>query len=257
MSTVLVLQPAEDDPLGPMHDWLVEAGADVRLVRPYTGDPVPADLAGVDALICLGGPMDADADAEHPWLVDVRALLGAAVRGGTPVLAICLGAQLLALATGGGVRRMPDGPEAGLRLVAKRDAAAADPLLGALPFTPDVMQFHSDEVHRLPADATLLAAGQHCPHQAFRVGPAAWGLQFHIETTPALVRRWMAESPETAATMPPAQHHPGVLEDGHADLAETWRPIVATFVEIADAHRSASPHRPASTRIDLPLLGES
>ena len=246
MTTVLVLQPSATNPLGPMQQWLLDAGAKLQVVRPWAGDTVPERLAGIDAMVCLGGEMDADDDAAFPWLVAVRALLGDAVGQRVPVLAICLGAQLLALATGGAVRTMTNGLEAGIRLVAKRDAAAMDPLLATLPFTPDVVQFHSAEVSRLPGNATLLAVSEHCTNQLFRVGPNAWGLQFHIETTAELVREWMACSPEVADTM--AQQD-GVLEQGHRDVAETWAPIVERFVELA-----ASGFR--GTR-ELPLLGES
>lgn len=244
MTTVLVLQPSATNPLGPMQRWLADAGAALVVVRPWADDAMPSDLTGIDAVVCLGGEMDADDDAGFPWLVQVRALLGEAVRQRVPVLALCLGAQLLALATGGAVQTMANGPEAGMRLVAKRDAAAADPLLAALPFTPDVVQFHSAEVSRLPGNATLLAVSPHCTNQAFRVGPCAWGLQFHIETTPELVREWMTAAPEAAATM---AHQDGMLEQGHQDVAETWEPIVARFVGLA-----ASGFRGSR---ELPLLG--
>lgn len=252
MTTVLVVQPSPANPVGPLGEWLQDAGARLRTVRPFDGDAVPADLTGIDGLVCLGGEADCD-DAALPWLGEVRALLAAAVSARMPTLALCLGAQLLAVATGGAVAAMPDGPEAGLRLVAKRDAAATDPLLAGLPFTPDVLQFHTAEVSRLPAAATLLAVSPQCTNQAFRVGACAWGLQFHIETTPELVRQWMSASPDVAAVMPAATPQAGVLERGHADLAETWAPIAARFVALAG--------RPAGRgvgegRVDLPLLGE-
>ena len=190
-------------------------------------------------------------DAEYPWLADVRALLARAVTQRVPTLAICLGAQLLALATGGGVARMAKGPEAGIRLVAKRDAAADDPLLAGLPFTPDVVQFHSDEVNRLPAGAALLAVSPHCTNQAFRVGTCAWGLQFHIETTPDLLRTWMATEPDTAELVPRSQlpdspRSGELLARAHADLEETWQPVAARFVQLC-VH-------PPPLRRDLPLV---
>ena len=239
MPTLLVLQPSATDPLGPLGTWLTGGGAELRVVRPFDGDVVPPDLDGVDGVVCLGGEMGATADEAHPWLPSVRALLTAAVAQRVPVLAICLGAQLLAVACGGSVRTMPQGPEAGVRLVAKRDAAAEDPLLSQLPFTPDVVQFHSDEVSRLPAGATVLAVSPHCANQAFRVGPSAWGLQFHVETTPELLRAWMDDEPAVAELVPRSQHPSSersaeVLERAHVDLAETWEPVARRFVALCE-----------------------
>lgn len=254
MTTVLVLQPSAGNPLGPMQDWLLDGAAELTIVRPYLGEQIPVSLDGVDAMVCLGGETNANDDVASPWLIPLRALLSAAVGQRVPLLAICLGAQLLAVATGGAVRPMDAGPESGLRLVAKRDAAATDPLLSGLPFTPDVVQFHQDEVSRLPAAAQLLAVSEHCTNQAFRVGPAAWGLQFHIETTPELFREWMAQEPEVAAALPASTHVPGVLEQGHSDVAETWAPIVRRFVELA----SRGPGKGVGEgRVDLPVLGQS
>jgi GMP synthase (glutamine-hydrolysing) len=39
----------------------------------------------------------------------------------------------------------------------------------------------------LPPGAVLLAENTHEPHHAFRIGNAAWGVQFHQEYTPAIM----------------------------------------------------------------------
>src|SRR3712207_7808368 len=108
-------------------------------------------------MVVLGGPQSAmDDAATSPELVGVRELLGQALAADFPTLAICLGAQLLADVGGGRVRKGVDGPEVGALLVAKRDAADGDPVFGPLPLSPDVMQFHHDEISELPTGATLL-----------------------------------------------------------------------------------------------------
>jgi GMP synthase (glutamine-hydrolysing) len=38
-----------------------------------------------------------------------------------------------------------------------------------------------------------LARSPLCRHQAFRVGPSAWGLQFHVEMTAELIDDWLDE----------------------------------------------------------------
>jgi len=249
---ILVLQPSESDPPGALADWLRDAGAELDVLLPFR-DSLPKSLEGYQAVVCLGGEMGAYDDARHPWLADVRRLLADAVSGRLPVLAICLGAQLLAVATGGQVRPGAQGPECGTLLVAKRDAASQDPLLVDLPFTPDVLQFHSDEIAQLPPGALLLAASPKYRNQAFRVGECAYGFQFHIETTPETVLRWVHASPDVAATAPPGQFEPDHLVRFHADLAETWQPVAARFVRLAAQYAGLLPGEPAPPR-RLPLV---
>ncbi|MGB3438016.1 MAG: type 1 glutamine amidotransferase [Actinophytocola sp.] len=226
---LLVLQLDEQDPIGPLGDWLTDAGAELDIRKP--GD-FPADTGGHQGLVCLGGHMGAYDDLDHPWLADVRRLLAEATTKGLPALAICLGAQLLAVATGGRVTTGADGPEVGPLLVAKRDVGWNDPLFADLPFMPDVMQFHSDVIEQLPPNASLLAASTLYPHQAFRVGRAVYGLQFHIETTAELVESWAANSPDTAEFARPGDLAHDRLVAAHADLEETWRPFAARFVKL-------------------------
>jgi GMP synthase-like glutamine amidotransferase len=229
-----MLQLDEDDPAGRLGDWLREAGVelDERLVT--DAGMLPGGISGHDALVVLGGAMAAGQDAEFPWLPAVRGLLRAAVAAEVPVLGVCLGAQLLALAHGGRVEPSPGGPEIGGLLIAKRAAAATDPLFGALPITPDVIQWHVDAITRLPAGAVHLAASPACENQAFRLGRLAWGIQFHIETEPATVRRWAAGSGALLADKEPADverllaHADAV----HDDIAEVWQPFANAFAEI-------------------------
>jgi GMP synthase-like glutamine amidotransferase len=229
--SVLIVENSPTDPPGRLGEWLAAAGLAPHVVRPHAGDPLPAGVDGHAALVMLGGEMGVHDDV--PWLAPGKALLREAVGTGQPVLAVCLGAQLLADALGGRVEQAAaDGPEIGAALVAKRDRAADDPLFGPMPLTPDVLQWHYDAITELPPGAILLASSPRYQHQAFRVGAAAWGLQFHIETTPELVRSWA--------------EHDGLAEQGadvdrllarsdavHPDLEQTWRPFTERFAQLA------------------------
>lgn len=246
---LLVVQPSDAAPVERVGEWLAQAGAELTVCRP-AADGVPETLDGADGLVCMGGEMGAYDDTDHPWLVRLRWLLADAVGRRVPVLGVCLGGQLLAAAMGGGVRRAVDGPEAGTLLIAKRDVAWNDPLFAELPLTPDVIQFHHDEIHRLPAQAILLASSPRCANQAFRVGAAGYGLQCHIETSPATVLSWTRRDP--AGSFPPRQLESDHLERVHADIAQAWQPFAARFVALARGE--LVPAAGAANRPPLPLL---
>ncbi|MBK1789280.1 type 1 glutamine amidotransferase [Prauserella cavernicola] len=245
---LLVIQPDETDPLGPLGDWLSEAGAELD-VRLPPQDSLPDGLDGYQGLVCLGGAMNAEEDSRHPWLAQVRRLLNRAAVDSFPTLAVCLGAQMLAVATGGRVERGSDGPEVGPSLVAKKDVAWTDPLFADLPLMQDVWQFHTDVIEQLPSGADLLASAPRYPHQAFRLNRCVYGIQFHIETTPEVVRNWADGAPETAAYGRERDFEDDRLAEVHADIAETWRPFAHRFVRLA-----AGELEPASDkRRTLPL----
>jgi GMP synthase (glutamine-hydrolysing) len=187
---IVVIEHEARCPLDRFADWLdVEA----RVIRPYAGDRVPTSVD--DALLVLGGTMSAYDDAVAPWLPAVRDLLAAAVADRVPTLGICLGAQLLAVATGGRVevadRR---GRESGIVDVRWREPAASDPLVRDLPEPFAGPSMHADAIVELPADAVWLAESAMYPYQAFRIGPAAWGVQFHPEVSLPTFGQWAEES---------------------------------------------------------------
>jgi GMP synthase (glutamine-hydrolysing) len=104
-----------------------------------------------------------------------------------PTMGLCLGAQLLTEAAGGTVYRS-EPAEVGWFEVEARPAAAADPVMGALPPRFMAMQWHLYACE-LPGAAVELARNSVCV-QALRIGEAAWGTQFHIETTRDILASW-------------------------------------------------------------------
>ncbi|MEC3978987.1 type 1 glutamine amidotransferase [Amycolatopsis sp. H20-H5] len=246
---LLIIQPDESDPIGPLGDWLSEAGAELDIRLP-PGQDLPRDLEGYAGVVCLGGGMGAHDDGPHPWLPEVRRLLSAAAGAALPTLGICLGAQLLAVATGGRVEVGDRGPEVGPALVSKKDVAWTDPLFAEMPLMQDVLQFHNDVITRLPAGAELLASAPGYAHQAFRLNGCAYGVQFHIETTSALVRQWAEDEPEMAEFTRPGALDVETLTRVHADIAETWRPFVHRFVQLAMGRITPA----ASGQHTLPLV---
>lgn len=231
---MLVVELDHADPPGRLRDWLVAAGVDVVVADLAAGEPLP-DLSGFGGVVVLGGKMGAADDAAHPYLADVRELLRAVVRDEVPTLAVCLGAQLLAAANGGRVIENPDGPELGAHLIAKRAAAATDPLFGPLPITPDVIQWHYDTVSVLPPGGVQLASSPVCENQAFRLGRLAWGIQWHIETTPDVVEGWARSDAAQLADDYPGLDLDRLLQRAvavHDDVAEVWAPFVASFAGV-------------------------
>ena len=67
-------------------------------------------------------------------------------RAANATLQDLLGGAAARAALGGQVKPADEGPEFGPALVAKRDVSAGDPLFGPVPFTPDVLQWHWDEI---------------------------------------------------------------------------------------------------------------
>src|SRR3954468_13038726 len=220
MARALIVQHTPSEGLGWLQEWLPDAGVHVHPIHPYLGHRVPPSVEG-DALIVLGGPMGAYDDADAPWLPATRGLLSTAIDDGVPTLGICLGAQLLAVAAGGEVQKGGAGPELGL---GKVDVPFGDDLLtaGAMP----VVQWHYDAVTRMPEGAQLLASSDAYRVQAFRVGDVAWGLQFHVEATEAMVRDWAESDGVGAELADPVREAAGELPAAGAELPRRFARIV-------------------------------
>lgn len=255
VATALVIENDPTDDPRRLGEWLTEAGLDLHVLRPYRDDVLPEDLTGFAALVVLGGDQNAypkpDGTPGAPWFPALEALLRKAVRNRVPTLAVCLGAQLLATAHAGLVERSPAGPEVGPGLVGKRDAAETDPLFKYVPLAPDVLQWHVDEITELPAGATLLAASTRYPHQAFRLGDRAWGVQFHIECDGDMIRQWATDSAVLAELGYDPERVVAACESVLVDVEEVWQPFAARFAALALGQ--LDPGTPPRT---LPLLGQ-
>jgi GMP synthase (glutamine-hydrolysing) len=174
---VLVVQHEPFEGPGTLGEAL--SGCELRLARTFAGDPVPASLAE-DGLVVLGGGMGVYEADRHPHLREEMSLLQAAVRDGRPVLGICLGSQLLAAALGASVAKAPR-KEIGWFEVDLLPGATDDALFAGAPASFAAFHWHGD-AFALPDRAVPLAATAMTPLQAFRAGPRAWGVQFHLET---------------------------------------------------------------------------
>jgi GMP synthase-like glutamine amidotransferase len=183
----LLLQHAACEPAGVHEQQLTDAGAAIRRVRLYAGEPLPQDHRGFAGLIVVGGPMGVYEDKRYPWLARELSLIAAAASGELPIWGICLGAQLLAAALGSKVYP-GESPEIGVMTVQSADAARDDPVFGTAPARFQALQWHGD-TYDLPAGAVRLAGSERYPQQAFRVG-SAYGMQFHLEVSVPLLGEW-------------------------------------------------------------------
>lgn len=202
---ILVFQHVPFEPLGTLDPLLKEAGFRIRYVNFGRKPASRPELDKYEALIVLGGPMNADQIDQYPNLITEVEIIREAVERDMAVLGICLGAQLLAKALGGSVSRN-ERPEIGWHDVNLTAAGATDPVLAAFGQSQEVFQWHEDGIE-LPEEAVCLAESDVSPVQAFRFGEHAYGFQFHLEANHSLIERWL--------TVP---DHQGILTDGASDV---------------------------------------
>jgi GMP synthase-like glutamine amidotransferase len=175
---VHVLQHVPFEGIGSMARWLEARQAEVTWTR-FFADPSLPHLDGIDLVIAMGGPMSANDEQTLPWLRPEKAFIRDAVKRGTPVLGVCLGAQLVASALGG---RVYPGPQKEIGWF-EIEAVGHDEQSFGFPDRCRVFHWHG-ETFDLPQGAVHLARSAACENQAFQVGRHALGLQFHLETTP-------------------------------------------------------------------------
>jgi len=181
MPTILVLQRDSQSPPALIGEYLLEAGFTLDVRRLDRDDPWPggAELDRASALLALGVDDGTDAPSD-----EVGALADALARG-LPTLGVGYGAQQLVRACGGDVF-----PRADLDLGWEAiEFAARDGFVRDVDPRPLVFSWRTHTC-RLPGGALLLADTAAEP-QIFRVGEAAWGVEFHPEIDKQLLLGWL------------------------------------------------------------------
>jgi len=171
--------------LGTFAGWAAELNCQLRLWQAAQSSLPPAD--GDSPVILLGGYMGVNEREQLPYLQQATDRTAAMVERGRPLLAICLGGQLLAYALGAEVSSQTR-QEKGISRINLTTAGSADPLFAGLPNPFVSFEWHNDSFS-LPAQSDLLAETAACQGQAFRYRNA-WGLQFHPEVDDKIVADW-------------------------------------------------------------------
>lgn len=236
MVSCLVVQHVEPEGPYAIGDALVEAGVAVDVRAVHAGDPLPPDVADYEGLVVMGGPMSAVSDNGFATRTAEIGLLGDALARGRPVLGVCLGAQLLALAAGGSVYPGAAGPEIGWAPVELTPDAGRDPLLAGLPRRLTVLHWHSDTFDP-PAPAVLLAGNDRYRSQAFRCGARAWGVQFHLEIDrPAVAAFLDAFGADAVGSGTTAEAVAAEADRALSALAPHSTLVLARFAALVAAH---------------------
>ncbi|MEJ5082180.1 type 1 glutamine amidotransferase [Ochrobactrum sp. MYb379] len=230
---VLVIQNYPDSGLGQIEPILIEAGYAIDLIHAYNGETLPEDDSNHKALIVLGGDQNALADDEFPYFPNLLNLIRAFGEHDKAVLGICLGSQLIARAYGGeNILNRP--MEFGWHEVRLTERGATDPVLSAAGATFPIFHWHRD-TFSLPDGAVHMATSDMTVNQAYRIGRATYGTQFHFEADTKLVSEWSESLREIiagfdsqwAAEFPRNVQLSGVVADrAGAALARAWVSLI-------------------------------
>ncbi|HSL11392.1 MAG TPA: type 1 glutamine amidotransferase [Actinomycetota bacterium] len=169
---------------------LADVGAETQVWEAVDGQP-PPPLDDVSGVIVFGSSYNIEHADERPFIEHAAAMSRACVERGVPLLGVCFGAQLLAWGLGARVFKA-ETREVGFEPIVPTPSGADDDVLAHYRAGDRVFQWHMD-TFELPDGAELLATGERVTNQAFRVGPAAWGVQFHFEIDASEIALWLDE----------------------------------------------------------------
>ena len=178
MLKACILQHVPFEGPGNIATWLSARNAQIRTVRVFAGDPLPAP-AEVDLVIALSGPMSVQDEWFHDWIPAEKRFLSACIEQHKAVLGICFGAQLIASALGAKISPNEHREMGWFDIV----PTSENEHVFRFPANMKVLHWH-DETFDLPPGAQRIARSEACANQAFQFGERVMALQFHLETTP-------------------------------------------------------------------------
>ena len=203
-TTLLVLQHIDREGPGLLAVLGEERGMNIQIVRVDQGEqlPDPNECNNTIALV-LGGPMGANerTKPKMSWLQRELDWIGIWRQQSKPMIGICLGAQLLAIAEGGSVKALEVGEpplsvkEVGFGAVHWLKSSSTDDWLHEFNDSDVVLHWHGDQI-KLPDSATLLGSTLLCPEQIFHINNQAVGIQCHLETDEQSLNSWIKEDIE-------------------------------------------------------------
>ena len=207
-----------------IEDWARETGHTISGSHLYRGDALP-NPAAFGLLVLMGGPMSVNDEGDYLWLREEKRLVRRAMELGRAVLGVCLGAQMIASATGARVYRALH-KEIGwfpVRRVTTEGVGAR------LPETFTPLHWHG-ETFELPKGATRLAETNLTPNQAFQLGRAV-GLQFHLEATPRSVQALVENAAHEIEAGKPFQQEPPAIVTRTPEAAKAVWPVLWRLLE--------------------------
>ena len=200
MDDVLVFQHEAEEGLGTFAHILEEQKVGFRYIHLFRDEMPTESWDEVRALIILGGSMGVYEEEKYPFLKWEKTIIRAAIKNNIPLLGICLGAQLIASAAGAQVYQ-GNFQEIGWYPISMTLEGEMDPLLGHIPNQAIVFHWHGDSFN-LPKGAQRLASSIYYDNQAFCMGRNVYGLQFHLEVTPAMIDLWIDQHSKELARFP-------------------------------------------------------
>ena len=194
MSVLIVKNIAAEGP-GTIEEFLKERGMSYSILEMYDCHVEIPDIRNHSHLVVMGGPMAVYESSRYEYLSIELAMIRSFIKKKTPVLGICLGAQMIAHAVGAEV--YAGGTlEIGWNKVEITPEGMEDPVLSGIAVdggqVAEVFQWHGDTFD-LPKNSVRLSSSSVYKNQAFRYKENVYGLQFHIEVTPEIIREWFAD----------------------------------------------------------------
>lgn len=194
--------------LGDFEDWIArgldQPPQNIQVVNVEQHQPLPR-LETVTGVVIAGS--HAMVTENLDWSLELEAWIPKLIQKQVPLLGICYGHQLIARAMGGLVDYHAGGLEIGTTDVECVVQEKGDPLFDGLHRQFKAHVVHSQTVIRLPESSIVIAKNGFEPHHAFRIGPCAWGVQFHPEYDAAIETAYIGNMTQAikASGQEPAQ----------------------------------------------------
>lgn len=185
---VLILQHGAHVDAGSILNWCAKRNAEISFIKLYEPNPKFDSTDQFDLMVILGGTMSVNDEEALSWLKPEKEFIRQMIESNTPILGICLGAQLIATALGVKVNKNP-AIEIGWHSVRK-----VSNIKNIFQFPEALQVFHwHNETFQLPPNAVQLAESDACKNQGYQIGDRIIGLQFHPEVTLETISLWIAD----------------------------------------------------------------